>query len=100
MATNQQFLVADNSTYANYSSWASAISANFAAFTWIQSADTGQVMWTGLSITAVSMTGSAMTCTYPSSTGLALAVGRTLTITGWTGGNVGNNGTFVITGIG
>jgi len=57
-------------------------------------------MWTGLSISSVSMSGSNMTCTYSGLTGLALAVGRTLTITGWTGGNTGNNGTFRITSLG
>jgi hypothetical protein len=107
MATSQQFLMCDNSTYANYAQWASAISAQLAANTWAQSTDTGQVMWSGMSITAVSMTGSAMTCTYTSLTGLALAVGRALTVTGWTSGtftainvsgvNVASAGTGVVT---
>jgi len=100
MATQQSFLIADMSTYANYFGWGSAVSAFIASVGWLQGTDTGQIMWTGLSITAVSMSGSNMTCTYSGLTGLALAVGRTLTITGWTGGNTGNNGTFRITGLG
>ncbi len=100
MASQQLQLICDQSTYANFFQWASAISAWFASCGWLQATDTGQEMWTGLSITAVSMSGSNMTCTYTSLTGLALAVGRTLTITGWTGGNTGNNGTFRITSLG
>jgi hypothetical protein len=103
MATQQLQLAPDNSTYANYSAWASAIDAwfvNNGASNWIQTNDTGQVMWSGMSITAVSMSGSNMTCTYSSLTGLPLYVGRVLTVTGWTGGNTGNNGTFVITALG
>ena len=45
MATSQQFLVSDNSTLANFKSWASAISAFFTTAGWTQSADTGQVNW-------------------------------------------------------
>lgn len=95
---SQQLLVNDNSTFANFSSWASAISAFFAACGWAQSADTGQVMWSGLSITAVSVSGSNATYSYSLSSGLSLAVGRALTITGMTHSQ--NNGTFVITAIG
>jgi hypothetical protein len=98
MAASLSYLLNDNSTYANYFSWASPISAALIAAGWVQSPDTGQVMWSGLSITAVSMSGTTMTCTYSSQTGLALAIGRALTVAGWTSGNVGNNGTFVITG--
>jgi hypothetical protein len=95
MATSQQFLVCDSSTYANFAQWASAISAQFAAFTWAQSTDTGQIMWTGLTISAVSMSGSNATYTYAALTGLPLAVGRALTVTACT--NAGNNKTVVIT---
>ena len=99
MAASLAYLLNDSSTYANYFAWASAFSAAFTASgSWVQSTDTGQVMWSGLSITSVSMSGTTMTCTYTSQTGLALAIGRALTVTGWTAGNVGNNGVFVITG--
>lgn len=99
MAATTLFLVNDSSTYANFFAWASPISAWLATSGWIQTVDTGQVMWSGLSISAVSVAGSNMTCTYSGLTGLALAVGRALTITGWTGGNTGNNGTFIITAV-
>src|ERR1017187_8274161 len=95
MAANTQYLPFDNSTYANYAAWASAISAQMAAFGWLQSTDTGQVMWSGMTLSAVSMSGSNATYTYASLTGLPLAVGRALTITGMT--NAGNNKTLVIT---
>jgi hypothetical protein len=92
---SQSQLVCDSSTYANYSQWASAISAAFASFGWAQSTDTGQVMWTGMTISAATLSGSNVTYTYASLTGLALAVGRALTITGMT--NSINNGVKVIT---
>lgn len=95
MATLQSNLVCDSSTYANYFSWASAISAALASFGWAQSADTGQVMWTGLSISAATQSGSSTIYTYSGLTGLALTIGRALTITGMT--NSANNGVKVIT---
>lgn len=98
MAGQQLFLVCDSSTYANYSSWASPISAWFASCGWLQGTDTGQVMWSGMNLTAVSMSGSNATYTYNTLAGLALATGRTLTITGMT--NSVNNGTFRITALG
>jgi hypothetical protein len=97
MSTIQSQLVSDSSTFANYAQWASAISAAFQSFTWIQSADTGQVMWSGMNLTAVSMSGTTATYTFNTLTGLALTTGRALTITGM--GNAGNNGTFVVTGV-
>ena len=45
MATIQSFLVCDNSTLANFKSWAQAISTALSTFTWVQSSDTGQVNW-------------------------------------------------------
>ena len=99
MATQRLQLIADNSTYANYYQWASAVSAWFAACGWLQATDTGQVMWSGMTLTTVSgVSGSNATYTYTGLTGLALAVGRTLTITGMT--HSINNGTFTITGLG
>src|ERR1039458_1747772 len=100
MASQQSFVVCDSSTYANFYSWSSLVSGFLAAQGWLQGTDTGQIMFTGLSVTAVAMTGTTMACTYTSLTGLALAVGRSLTVTGWTGGNTGNNGTFRITALG
>jgi hypothetical protein len=45
MATQQSFLVFDNSTLANFKSWAQAISGWFTTAGWSQTADTGQVNW-------------------------------------------------------
>lgn len=95
MATQQLFLVCDQSTIANFLQWVGPTSAWFSTCGWLQSTDTGQVMVTGLSITAASQSGSNTTYTYNSLTGVALANGRSLTITGMTNG--GNNGTFRIT---
>lgn len=97
MAYNQQFLFCDTSTYANFFSWASAFSTNLTTFGWAQSNDTAQVMWSGMNLTAVSMSGSNATYTYNSLTGLPLAIGRALTITGML--NSVNNKTVVITAL-
>ena len=48
MATATSNRVHDNSSVANFKSWAQAISAAFAAFGWIQAADSGQVNWSSL----------------------------------------------------
>ena len=46
MATQQSFLVYDNSTLAgNFKSWAQTISSFFTTAGWVQSTDTGQVNW-------------------------------------------------------
>lgn len=95
MAANQLYLINDASTFANFSQWASAVSNQLATATWVQSTDTGQVMWSGMNLTQVVMSGTTATYTYNTLTGLALAVGRALTITGMT--NAANNKTLVIT---
>lgn len=46
--TSQQFLVFDNSTLANFKSWAQPISTFFATTGWTQTADTGQVNWSSI----------------------------------------------------
>jgi hypothetical protein len=94
-------LVHDNSTFANFAAWATAIDACLLAFGWKQSADTGQVMWLGCSVTAAAnVSGSTWRYTYSSLTTsgqiTAFAIGMVVTMTGWTGGATGNNGTFVI----
>lgn len=98
MATATANCPADNSTLANYVSWATFISTAFQSFGWLQTNDTGQVMWTGLSISAATISGSNVTYTYSGLTGLALATGRAMAITGMT--HAANNGTFVITALG
>ena len=52
--------VCDNTTLPNWKSWCMAISNAFAAFGWVQTADTGQVVWTAtvLTLTQVAVSGS------------------------------------------
>jgi hypothetical protein len=45
MATATSSVVCDNSTLANFKSWAQVISNAFASFGWTQTADSGQVNW-------------------------------------------------------
>jgi len=94
--------VSDNSSFANFKSWATAISAALAAFGWVQSNDTGQVVWTASvmtgNITAVALvSGTTYRYTYTAITsGPGLRVGMSLAITGFTGGNTGNNGAALV----
>ncbi|VVC05614.1 Uncharacterised protein [uncultured archaeon] len=89
----------DSSTLSTFMSWASAVSAFMSETAgWIQTTDTGQVMWSGMSLTAVSVSGSNATYTYSNLVGQPLYVGRSLTITGMT--NSANNGVFNITAVG
>lgn len=97
--TSRQLLVQDATTFANYSAMGSTISNTFAQAGWLQATDTGQVMWSGMNITActhASPSPGFATYTYNTLTGLALANGRALTITGLTAGSGANNGTFRI----
>lgn len=97
--------VHDNSTFANFANWATDIGEAFLDFGWLQSGDTGQVQWLGVSSFSSVTNVSGMTWRYAYSglttSGYATAfrVGRTVTITGFTGGAAGNNGTFVITSL-
>lgn len=45
MTTSTANLVCDNSSLANFKSWAQFVSNAFSAFGWVQTADTGQVNW-------------------------------------------------------
>ena len=94
MATQSALLYNDSSTVAMFAQWASTVSSWIAGAGWNQTKDTGQVMWTGMSLSAVAVAGSNATYTYSGLTGLALQNGRALTITGMT--NSANNGVFVI----
>lgn len=46
MATNQSFLLFDNTSDPNFRSWGSAVSAIFDSAGWTKTSDTGQVNWT------------------------------------------------------
>jgi hypothetical protein len=95
MTANLLYLLNDCTNFTNFSQWASQISVQLQLAGWIQSNDTGQIMWTGMTISAVTATGTTSVYTYASLTGLPLKNGRALTITGMASGV--NNGTFVIT---
>lgn len=95
MTANLLYLLNDNSTYANYSSWAGQMSTQLALAGWAQSTDTGQVMWTGMTISACTAGGGNGVYTYSALTGFALQNGRALTITGMS--NAINNGVKIIT---
>jgi hypothetical protein len=95
MATFSTYLYNDMTTLANYNAWTTWVSSCFANVGWTQTKETGQVMWSGMSLSQVSMSGTNATYTYGSLVGMPLQVGRALTITGMT--NSGNNGAFIIT---
>jgi hypothetical protein len=96
MSINTTLLYCDMSTLAQFTQWTTWVSGNIATVGWTQTKETGQVMWSGMSLSAVSMSGSNATYTYGSLTGMPLQNGRALTITGMT--NSANNGVFIITG--
>lgn len=100
MATVQSQIVCDASTWANFSAWASAISSALGTFTWTQSSDTGQVVWTAsvVAITANTHSGSNNTFTYTLTSGPALRVGMSIVIASMTNGV--NNGTYTVTALG
>ena len=49
---SQQFLLADNSSTANFKNWAQAISTAFSSAGWTQTSDTGQVNWSTVTVPA------------------------------------------------
>ncbi len=82
---------ADTSTLALFKDWAKAISDAFAAFGWVQTNDTGQVVWTAtvLTFTEVQVVGAVATYLYSSYVGPAPRVGMSVIVTGF--GTAGNN---------
>ena len=53
---SQQFLLYDNSSTANFIAWGSALSAAISSMGWIQTTDTGQVVWTATVLTLTQAT--------------------------------------------
>jgi hypothetical protein len=99
MVYSTSWHVCDASSVANFEDWAEAISAAFLAAGWVQTADTGQVMWNAMTLTQVqpnTPTSGKATYTYSGLTGPALAANRTLTITGFSNSGGANNGTFAL----
>ena len=90
-----------NDTLAHFVSWAQPISNAFAAFGWVQSNDTGQVVWTAtvLTFSGVVLGGTTITATYSGYTGPAPRVGMSVIVTGFAAGSGQNNGTFTLTAV-
>ena len=111
MATQNISLIRANDTLANFASWATAKSQFIGGFGitgagWVQKADIGTVQWWSCNITNCSMAGSVATYTYNTFSGLGQyagfsnpVAGMVVTISGYTGGNTGCNGTFLITSV-
>lgn len=89
----------DNTTCSTFYNWAHRISTAMATFGWVQTGDTGQVVWpvSIVNISAVSWNGATATYTYTLLQGPGLVSGQTIIITGCT--TAAMNGTFVITGL-
>jgi hypothetical protein len=89
--------VANNAALADFKSWAKAISDWMASIGWVQTNDTGQVVWTAtvLTCTQVAMSGTTATISYSSFTGPAPRVGMSVTFSGFTNG--GNNAALTLT---
>jgi hypothetical protein len=88
-----------NDTFADFKTWAQAISAWMASIGWTQTNDTGQVVWTATVLTAtqVAMSGTTATVSYSSFTGPAPRAGMSVTWSGFSNG--GNNSTFTLTAV-
>jgi hypothetical protein len=98
MATRNETHVHDLSTFANFKDWASSIGAALAAFGWLQSNDSGQVVWTATVLTLTQVTvGANAVYSYSSFTGPAPRVGMSVTFSGFTNG--GNNVTATLTAV-
>jgi hypothetical protein len=96
MATISYSVAADNTNASTFYNWAHRISAAFATFGWVQTADTGQVVWpiSIVNISSVSFSSPNTTYTYTLLQGVALRTGGVIIITGCA--SAGNNGTFTI----
>lgn len=88
-----------NDTLADFKSWAATISAWMATAGWLQTNDTGQVVWTAtvLTLTQAAVSGGNGVYSFSGYTGPAPRIGMSVIITGFTNG--GNNLTAVITAL-
>ena len=95
MAVYTVSCVCDTSTLAYFTAWAKSISDAFALFGWVQTGDTGQVVWTAtvLTFTQVAVVGAVTTYSYSSYTGPAPRAGMSVIVSGFdTAGNNVNPG--------
>ncbi len=98
MAVSQGYLLPDCSTNANYNAWSVFISNALASFGWVQTNDTGQVVWTATVLTFTQITiGTPAVYAYSSFTGPVPRVGMSVIVTGFANG--GNNTTIVLTAV-
>ena len=98
MSTSSANHVGSTNTLAYFTDWAKAISDAFAALGWVQTNDTGQVVWTAtvLTFTEVAV-GAAAVYSYSSYTGPAPRIGMSVAVTGFATG--GNNVTATLTAV-
>lgn len=98
MATYTSSLAPDNTTLTTFKAWATPISAFFATCGWIQTSDTGQVVWTATVLTLTQVTvGATAVYSYSSYTGPDPRIGMSVTVTGF--GTGGNNVTATLTAV-
>ena len=98
MSTSSANHVGSTNTLAYFPDWEKAISDAFAALGWVQTNDTGQVVWTAtvLTFTEVAV-GAAAVYSYSSYTGPAPRIGMSVAVTGFATG--GNNVTATLTAV-
>lgn len=91
--------VPGNTSFADFKSWAQAISAWMATIGWTQTNDTGQVVWTAtvLTCTQVAMSGTTAVISYSSYTGPAPRQGMSFAFSGFS--NSGNNTSLTTTAV-
>jgi hypothetical protein len=86
-------------TLAHFQAWAEPISSFMATAGWVQTNDTGQVVWTAtvLTLTQAAVSGGNAVYSFSSYTGPAPRIGMSVIVTGFTNG--GNNLTATITAL-
>ena len=99
MSTYVSNHVIDCTSLPNFEDWSMAISAFMANIGWIQSNDTGQVVWTAtvLTCTGIAFSGGTSVISYSSYTGPAPRVGMSMVFSTFSHG--GNNSTFTLTAV-
>ena len=98
MATSSANHVGSTNTLAYFTDWAKAVSDFLASIGWLQTNDTGQVVWTAtvLTMTEVAV-GATAVYSYSSYAGPTPRVGMSVAVTGFANGN--NNVTGVLTAV-
>lgn len=96
MATSTWTVAPDNTSANTFWRWSHPISAALASFGWIQTADTGQMVWPVSMISISNAVAAAGVCTftYTLLQGAALRVGNSITVKSCT--TAGLNATYII----